>query len=174
MAFGKVDWIFLQGKGKWCQRLFAPDSAFGDPNWNFVLYPNEESLEKVKALKTNEGKNSGILNHLKKDEDGYYLQLKRPCTKNMKGKLVSFEPPLIMQSDGKTPWDREKAIGNGSDVTAKLECYGYPKPAGGFGKAIRLYSVRVDNLVEYVKDRDLSEEQLKAAKGLDEQPEQLF
>jgi len=52
-------------------------------------------------------------------------------------------PPKVIDSDGGT-WDEETLIGNGSDITVKLNVW-----IGNKAKKIRWEAVRVDELVEY-------------------------
>lgn len=165
----RTEYHFLQGKAKWA-RLHTPDQKYAC--WSLVLYPNSESYAKLLELKTAADGVDGILNVIKKDEDGYYATFKRPLQKIIRGKATAFAPPEILQADGKTP--QRDLVGNGSDVTIKLEVYPYPKPTGGKGRATRLMSVRVDNLVPFEGRNDYTEEQHKAVKGLAEQPEPLF
>ena len=156
------EYVYLQGKAKWANRLARPDEKFN--RWSVVLYPNAESLEKFKAL--------GTKNVVKKDDDGYNITLSRPVNKMMRGKLIAFTPPEVIDKD-KQPLTA--AIGNGSDVTVKIEAYSYTPPTGGKAKAIRLESVRVDNLIPFEPDTDYPDPaQTEAVAGLKDQPEQLF
>jgi hypothetical protein len=119
-------------------------------------------------LKERKGEVEGILNEVKKDEDGYSVMFKRPMEKWG----TQLTPPQMMDKDG-NPWKGE-LIGNGSDITVKVECYQYKKPFNkGKGRAIRLAAVRVDNLIPFER-REMTGEQLRQVKGLDEQPPQLF
>jgi len=161
---------FLQGKCKWA-RLVAPDMKYSQ--WSIVLYPDTKSYEKLMELKTAKNGVDGILNVIKKDEDGYFVTFKRPTQKLIKGKVQGFAPPEVFEADAKTPLI-SALVGNGSDVTVKVQVYQYNKPAGGKGRAARLESVRVDNLIPFEMKKDFNEEQTRLVKGLDEQPEQLF
>lgn len=164
-----MDYVFLSGKAKWA-RLVQPDLKY--KVWSVVLYLNTESYEKIMALKETKGETQGILNVIKKDEDGYYCTLKRPTERSYQGQLRGMNPPVVVSADGKTMFTEN--IGNGSDITCKLEYYKYKKPTGGRGSAIRLFSVRVDNLVPYETKKDFNEEQTQAVSGLLEQPKQEF
>src|SRR5688572_7094049 len=108
---GRTEYILLQGKGKWI-RPQSPDK-YG--NWSMVLYPNPESYNKLLELKQR-----GLKNEIKKDEDGYFTTLRRPQQKVYAGKVKGFAPPEIVGPDG-LPF--HALIGNGSDVTAKIEVY---------------------------------------------------
>lgn len=160
---------YFQGKAKWV-KIHQPD---GYGNWKLDLYLNPESLNKLTELKTNKDGVSGILNTIKEDEDGKFTTFKRPQQKMMKGKVVGFAPPEVLMADGTTPL-RDQMIGNGSDVTVKVQIYTYNKPGGGKGKATRLESIRVDNLIPFNPRQDFDGDQQKLVKGLEEQPEQLF
>lgn len=159
---------YLQGKSKWA-KLITPDlNPNGGKKWKIDLYPNEESLQKINKLKE-----EGLMNVLKKDDDGYYMTFGRPTEKVMRGQIVAFTPPVILDkdlniTDGLT-------IGNGSDVTLSIEVYQFNKP-GGAKKAIaaRLKAVRVDNLVTFERQRDFTDAQKQQTKGLESAPEPIF
>lgn len=160
------EWAFVQGKLKWC-KLVQPDMKYG--KWSVVVYPNNESLEKIRALQS-----EGIKNVIKKDDEGYFTTFSRPIERTQNSKKVGMAPPIILQADGKTPLVGV-AIGNGSDGTVKLEVYQHAVPGGTKkAKAARLYSVRIDNLIPFEKSRDFDSEQKLMVEGLSEQPEQLF
>lgn len=57
-------------------------------------------------------------------------------------------PPEVIDSDN-NPWNRDVLIGNGSDVTVKLDVW-----EGKKAKKIRWEGLRVDNLVEYEAPED--------------------
>lgn len=161
----KTEYVYLQGKAKWA-RLQTPD-PWG--NWKITLYLTPDSYNQMSALK-----NEGVKNIIKKDEDGYHVTLRRPVNKEMRGKLQGFAPPEVINPDG-TPL-RDVLIGNGSDVTVKLEVYSHKTPSGGYAKAARLQGVRVDNLVPFELSRDFEPggDQERMVKGLPEQPPQLW
>ncbi len=161
---------YFKGKCKWAQKLFIPDDMY--KCWSVMLYPDKESYDKIMELKAGKEGIQGLLNVIKKDEEGYNLTFKRPTEKVMKGKLQSFTPPVIVNAEGQ-PWDRDKGIGHGSDLTLKVEWYSYKRPTGGHGSAIRLESVRVDSLVPFEKD-DFPPQEQKQVGGLLEQPAPLF
>jgi len=56
---------------------------------------------------------------------------------------VVFGPPKVVDADGNT-WDENVLIGNGSDITVKINVW-----KGNKATKIRWDAVRVDNLVEY-------------------------
>lgn len=165
--------VYLQGKAKWA-KLITPDTKFGSA-WSVVLYLTPESYQTVMGLKEMHGKTKGIMNVIKKDEDGYYITLKRQTSKLIKGQVVGFAPPEVLEANGKETL-RNAMVGNGSDITCKVQVYNYPdKLSGGMGTAIRLESVRVDNLIPYEMKNDFDEEQKRQTKGLAEAaPQPLF
>ena len=73
-----------------------------------------------------------------------FVKFKRPVSKLIKGQLVNYGPPSVLDKDNQ-PFD--KPIGNGSSVTCKVVVYDTAK-----GKGSRLETVRVDEWVEYKKD----------------------
>lgn len=161
--YSKPDIIYLQGKVSWFRNKI--------PNqwnkWSTQVHPNPESLEIIRDLQA-----QGVKNQLKKDDDGYFINLSRPVTKETQsGKILSFEPVRVFNKDG-SPFDGN--VGNGSDATLKVEVYQHATPGGGKAKAMRWVSARIDNLVPFEADRDLDQAEVKAEAGLRNQPEQLF
>jgi hypothetical protein len=83
--------------------------------------------------------------------------------KDDQGNIIAYAPLTV-------------PIGNGSDVVAKVEVYPYTPPASRDGKkewAMRWYSVRVDNLIEFQKS-SLDEGATNAVMGFENQPRQMF
>lgn len=154
--------VFLQGKGKWIT-VKVPDKF---NKYGLSFYPNEKALEILRDLQS-----EGLLNRMKKDDDGYFMRISRPASKEIKGKVRGFEPPTLLGPDSLPLTDT--LVGNGSDVTCKVDIYTYPTPTGGKGIAMRLDSIRVDNLIPYTKD-DFTPEQKALVDGMEEQPEQLW
>jgi hypothetical protein len=163
-----TEFVFVKGKVKW----FKPhvvDNRFGDAKWKHVLYPDAESIEKINKLKE-----QGLKNIIKKDEDGYYVTFSRPFERKLKdGTRVGMMPPEVLGKDG-IPLKEGILVGNGSDVTTKLEVYSHASPGGGKAKAARWLSTRIDNLVPFVVNRDFEPDQQRAVKDLMDQPEPLF
>ena len=156
--------VYFKGKGSWFRHLFDLDQEF--QKWHVTLHFTAESLDEFRALQ--------LRTHLKKDEDGYYAKLSRPRRKIMRGKEIIFDAPLVFDKDG-NPITDSKNVGNGSDITVKCEVYQYTAPGSKVrANAIRLESVRIDNLVPYSPQRDYEPDQAKAAAGLMDQPEPLF
>lgn len=157
---------YLSGKVKWAQKLFQPDLTY--KKWSVVLYPDPPSMAKIMKLK----ETPAILNEIKEDEDGKYITLSRPTSRQYQGVDRAFTPPLVVSADG-TAWN--EAIGNGSDCTCKIEVYNYKqKVSNRPGRAIRLEAVRIDNLVRFEPKTDRTQEEAKLAEGLDDQPAPMF
>lgn len=160
--------IYLQGKTKW----FRHQTPNKFHRYSHQLYLNEESLRKFKELQENKEDVQGIKNVLMKDEDGYYTTLSRPASKEIKGKVIGFAPPMVYMSDGVTPLSGLN-IGNGSDITTKMEVYTYfiPGQTNKKGMACRWLSSRIDNLVPYEGlATTLPPDEARAQKGLASQP----
>lgn len=154
--------IFLKGKAKWVHTA-RPDMKYG--KYSMVLYPDEDSLNKIKELKD---ATPGILNTLKKDDEGYCMKFSCDPQKVIAGKMQVFTVSVV-KPDGNPL--TEALVGNGSDVTIKLEWYTYRK---GEGAAVRLKAIRVDNLVPFMAQRDFDDETQKTVSGLSEQLAPLF
>lgn len=161
--YSKTEMVFIQGKVKW----FRPKVPNKWNKWSVQIHPNDKGLEIIRDLQA-----EGLKNMIKKDEDGYYTSFSRPVTKETStGKILSFTPVEVFDADGK-PTDVR--VGNGSDVTLKIEVYQHATPGGGKAKAARWVSARIDNLIPYEAERDNNEYEKEAASGLEKQPEQLF
>lgn len=178
MVARNVEWYEFQGKGSWFLNLFHADIPYNC--WSVRLHFNPPSYDLFMKLKeVDENGVEGILNEVKKDDDGYYHTFRRPIQKEWRDRngvtqTIHFDPPIVLDANGQ-PWDRKVDIGNGSDITVKVECYKFnvPRKKGVKGRAIRLVSVGIDNLVEYSR-KDFSPAQEKAVQGLDQRPKQLF
>ena len=169
------DFIFLKGKSKWFRHQ-QPD-PWG--NWKHDLYLDKESIEKIRELQLPKNNVQGIKNVLKKDEDGYYVTLRRPQQKMMRGKVIGFAPPEILDGattlpDGSNPPLRDVLVGNGSDIVTKVEIYSHPTPGGGRARAMRWLSSRIDNLVPFQSREELTDIEEKLTRDLADQPKQLF
>jgi hypothetical protein len=153
--------LYVSGKAKHC-RAVVPDRFQDEEFWKVVLYPDEKSLDTLRRLQAR-----GIKNTMRLDDDGFHMQFKRPLEKPKKnGGKIKFEAPKVFDKDGK-PMDG-KLVGNGSDVTLKLDIYGNPQGPRKY-LAARWESMRVDNLVEYNPDSDYTPEEAQAADGLMDQ-----
>src|SRR6266567_9075956 len=111
--------VFISGVFKWAI-VYKPDLKVDPPKWSIQVYPDSPSL-----LVINDLKKEGIKNHLKKDDEGYYMRFSRPTYKEFTEeggikRRVSFVPPTVVDADGQPMSDM---IGNGSSGTVKLETY---------------------------------------------------
>lgn len=164
-----TNYIYLQGKTTWFK--FNRINDWG--KWSHNLYLNADSLDTFRKLQEANTEVAGIKNTLKKDDDGYYAQISRPAHMKRRGREEALTPPAVFEADGKTPW-QGGLIGNGSDVTSKIEVYDYPVPGSKLrGRAIRWVSTKVDKLVPFEAERDNLATELREAKGLAEQPPQF-
>lgn len=163
--------IYLKGKCSWAQ-LLNPDYKFNaDGVWSIRLYPDAESLAEIQKLKEGGTGNAGILNHLKRDEDGDYMVFKRKAVKKGKGVNRPQTPPAVVDGEG-LPLPNVR-VGDGSDVTLKVRVYTYPTPTGTRGTATELTAVMVHNLVPF-DNGQYSEEEAKQVDGLTAQPKPKF
>lgn len=153
--------IYLSGKLKWVHTN-KPDPKYG--KYSCVLYPSDESLNKIKELKDNK---PAILNELKKDDDGYHMKFSCEPNKLINGVMQIFQVNVV----NKDNQPLTVLVGNGSDGTIKLDYYTYRK---GEGAAVRLKAIRVDNLIPYEPSRDFTQEQKDNVEGLSEQPKSFF
>lgn len=173
MAEGKKSetlYYYFQGKGSWF-KLYQGDLEY--KNWNVKLNFTPESYNSFMKLKEKDGEMEGILNEVKQEEDGYYHVFKRPFHKDFGSGPEPLTPPEVIDKEGQ-PWDRKVDIGNGSDITVKVECYPYTnRRTRKRGRAIRMIAVMIENLVPFTK-KDLTPEKQDAISGLTEQPKQRW
>lgn len=160
----KTIYLDFKGKAKWVN-VGHPDE-YG--KWGCVLWLDTESVETFNKLKKGWYEDiEGIKNELKQDEDGYFARLSRPVKKETRTKTITFNPPLLLQADGTTPYINT-LVGNGSDVTCGMEVYFFKKPNKTLGSAMRLQSIRVDNLIPYEGKRDMTADEAKLARSVQE------
>lgn len=149
-------------------KVYEPDEYRGVEFWKINIYPDEESLKKIK--------NSGL--QLKRHDDdgsksgvsGEYYTFRRPLSKQMGDSEIFFTPPQILDADGESimkytldgeicfQFDDEDAnvqregkqvlIGNGSKVNVQIFMYQSER----FGWGHRLNSVKILDLIEYNPD----------------------
>lgn len=72
-----------------------------------------------------------------------HMEPNMPKEKGSDERGFVFGPPKVVDADGKT-WNEETLIGNGSDITVKINVW-----RGDKATKIRWDGVRVDSLVEY-------------------------
>jgi hypothetical protein len=151
---------YVSGKMAWV-RVVKPDIQYNC--WSVRLYPNSESLNKIR-----EWQGEGLKNVIRKDDDGDYVRFKCDVSRHRRdGSIWTFEAPKVVDKDGR-PMDGN-VVGNGSDGTLKLEVYEHNTPGGGKAIAARLVGVRVDHLVPFNPDTDDFKGDL-TDKGLQSQP----
>lgn len=139
---------YISGKSMYA-KVYEPDEyPEGSFNWKIIVCPDEDGQETFNR--------SGCeLRPKMYEEFGRGYQFRRPIEKEIKGKLVKFSPPSVLDANGESfPDGEQPLIGNGSDVTVKISVYDTPN-RGKNSKGHRLESVRVDNLIEYTpEDRE--------------------
>ena len=141
----------LKGKLMWCRLVDL--NRYG--KWSLDLYPDNASLEKLRELQAD-----GVKNVIKKDDDGYHVQISRPAqVEFQKGVVQSVTPPHIRDKD-KQPLPANVLIGNGSDGEVAIEVYTHRVPnSEKRAKAMRLYGVEVHNLIPFETTEEKSPEE---------------
>lgn len=120
-------------------KLFKPDEKYS--RYSLELVPDEAG--------DLEYKKTGL--QLKRRANGG-LSFGRPIEKLIKGELVEFGPPKVVDVNGE-PLSDKIMFANGCKATIKVVVYKTPK-----GPGHRLEAVRVDELLEYVPDGGSSKE----------------
>lgn len=164
----KTQYETIRGKIFWAKTK-APNK-FG--KWSVDIYPDPASMAKINKLK----ETPAIKNVIKQNEDGKYISFHRDTSKLVRGKLVKFNPPIVLQRnpDGVgDPIPYDGMIGNGSDGDVELEIYGWDaNPERGTlpGRAARLNKILVWNLIPFELKRDFTEQEFDEVSGLIKQP----
>lgn len=135
---------------------------YGDAKWAKVLTPDEKydnyALDLFMDGKSFElFKKSGLQLKIKENEDGKYVSLRRPTKKLIKGDLVDFGPPPMVDALGR-PF--AELVGNGSKVAVEVAVYDTQK-----GKGHRMEKVHVLEHVPYggrMEDAHDDEEEAEA------------
>lgn len=152
--------VDVRGKIKYIHAVNL--NKYGD--WSITIYPDNPSLEIIRDYQA-----KGWKNVMKKDDDGYFIQFKRSPTKMMRGKVVAFTAPKVVDNEGK-PFDGLK-VGWGSDGIVRLEVYQHGTPNGGKAFACRWDSLKVTNLVPFEIDKsDWTDEEKENIKDLTKVP----
>jgi hypothetical protein len=141
--------MYIRGKASWAHTLTPnPYGAY-----TISVHPNPEGLEKLRELQA-----QGLKNTMRKDEDGWFMTFRCPQSKEMRGRIITFPPPEVIMDDGKKS-PLQGHIGNGSDVTVKLEVYSHNTPGGGKARAARFVGVMIHNLVPFVSKEEQHDEE---------------
>jgi len=126
--------VYLQGKILWANSVFNKDTKFDEDGvWKATVALDDPSLDVLS--------NSGLRLQVKETEDGNVVNFRRKCVSVFKGERVTMDPIDVVDADGNK---LTGGIGNGSDVTVKVEVY-----TSKFGMGHRLEAVRVDTLIPY-------------------------
>lgn len=132
----------LKGKLMWCR--LTELNKYG--KWSLDLYPDTESLEKLRRLQA-----EGIKNVMKLDDEGqYHIQISRPAQIELQKGQVQSVTPVKVRTKDKQPLPDNIRVGNGSDGIVAVEVYTHRVPnSEKRAKAMRLYGVEVENLVPF-------------------------
>lgn len=153
------EYEYLSGKAKWA-KFFVP-SAYN--KYTVDLNLDQESLGKVLALKKR-----GVKNVLKNEEGEYWITLSSPSRIDTKMGPKMMQPPGVVNADG-SDWDPKVGVGNGSDITCKVWVRKYSHQ-GKDMVALRLYGVKVDNLIPFNPRTDFDDDRKRIqTEGLSEQ-----
>jgi hypothetical protein len=140
---------YFTGKAKWARLREEQAKVFdGDDRGKFCTlnfyFTNEDEKKAFRLLKTRK--------QFRIDEETgeEYVEFRRYLHNNVSPKLGG--PPKVVDKENLPV---EVAIGNGSTVTVKISTYDSKA-----GKATRLEGVRIEDLVEYVREQNESEEEM--------------
>jgi hypothetical protein len=141
-----ANYLYFTGIAEWAQ--VKRPNKFG--NWSLNLYVDKPTRKMYKDAGLRGTPKEGNEDY----GDGMYLTFRRPVQRRWKNEVVDLTPPKVLMADG-TEFDG--LIGNGSKVTVKVEVYEFGAGVGedgkpyGAGKGSRLDTIRIDELVEYVR-----------------------
>lgn len=111
--------------------------------WKIDLYLTPGSLEIFEK--------SGLQLKLRSDDDGQYIQLKRPEKKIFNDTIEELAPPYVIDAAGENFTGR---VGNGSKVAVEVDVYDTRK-----GKGHTLVGIQVHDLVPYEDTKKAIEEE---------------
>ena len=131
---------YITAPCKWA-KVYKPDEKYN--KFSIDLGLTKEQYEDFKKI--------GLKNKPKEDGGLNWITLRRdPEAKAwVDGKQQAAGKPVVLDQDGKPT---TQIIGNGSEVTVVYSVYDYDNKFGK-GKGSRLEKVRIDKLVEYVKEQ---------------------
>jgi hypothetical protein len=130
---------YFSGTARWA-KVHKPDDKY--KNYTIDLYMDEKSKKAYK--------NSKLQLKDRTDPDGeHFVTLRMPSVRMVKGEPVEVKPE-VLDKDGNPTKDN---IGNGSEVTCKVEIYEFDGKVGH-----RLLAVRADKLVEFKDKNQVSED----------------
>ena len=128
--------ILLSGKAEWA-KVRKPDDAFGGSFFKITVDLDKGSQQVFAA--------SDLQLEPKEIDGSFKVTFRREAEKQWPdGTVEEMGPPALFEADGKTELAKSVLIGNGSEVSIKVEVYDTKR-----GKGHRLKSVRVDKLVPY-------------------------
>jgi hypothetical protein len=136
---------YLSGKVSWA-KILKPDEKY--ECYSIDLHLSDEAFQMFK--------DSGLQLKVHEDnEKGDWIRLRRPMTKKSKNGLVDMGPPqVLLKRDGDyVPFSQ--AIGNGSEVIAKVRVYDTAR-----GKGHELSVVAIEELIEYNATESIGGEDL--------------
>ena len=170
MAYLKTISETIRGKVKWAKT--ARPNKFN--KWSVDIYPDNAGLAKIAKLK----EEPAIRNFLKRDDDGEYMTFSRDTQKLIRGKMVMFDPPYILQRNPDDPTGKpipliDKLVGNGSDCDVEIEVYNWAgDTTRGInpGRGARFKGITVWNLIPFETERDFTDFEIKHVSGLINQP----
>lgn len=156
-----TDVVRMTGNVYWA-KVYEPDTAYGSTKYVINFYPENDAEWK-------KFKDSGIQKEVKEDENGKFVRLQRDAFKMIKGAIVNFTGPVVLDAGGDVivdyvskasgkriySYDNNRKddvqrrgkpilIGNGSKVEVSVAVYDTFK-----GKGSRLETVKVLDLIEY-------------------------
>lgn len=153
--------VTFRGKTNFAKVLGPPvGNKWGDDkNWTVDLVLGPESVKEAKAL--------GIGDRIKRKDDYLdgqpHMSFKQP---ELRKSGEKNDPIKVVEIDGKTPWDQNKLLGNGTDVDIKFAVADFGK---GKKKGVYIRSIRVLKLVPYERkefaDIDEDDEFFEAAQA---------
>lgn len=135
--------MVFEGLAAWARVYEADDTPWGE-RWSIDFYPDDEDLERFKGTNCKLGT---IRKTTFEGKTGY--KLRRPTEKMVKQDLRSYDPPLVVDAEGKPT---KVLIGNGSRVKVKVAFY---ETKAGVGH--RLEAVKILELIPYggVQDEEV-------------------
>ena len=138
-----TDIYYFSGTCKWAKvHESTPTYDKKGMEWSISMYLDDNGWAQFEK--------SGLELKVRTDDDGKFVNFKRPTKKLIKDELVEFESPIVVDANNMPV---TKLIGNGSEVIAKVSVYDTTKGKGHRFEGIRVVNLKeVGGTVEHVED----------------------
>lgn len=145
----------IQGKAFWCKVLKDPVDNYQKDGKEWTVDVAVDSA--TAATLADLGLGSKIKN--KSDDRGNFITFRRRDVKRSGDKAGQANQPIsVYKPDGRTPWERDMDIGNGTVVEVKFSINSYPHKISK--KPVTQANILSMNVLEHVQYKKPSDNQV--------------